>query len=121
MSLTTVADSLPVPSPGRPTDCHRPVPTPQGVRSRLAGSLPTDPTRPDRPKRPKRPAVPTRPVPQRGRRAMLDELTEDPRYLEIKEKLGEPLTPGERARLEAWRAASAQSPAPSAQAEGGEP
>jgi ABC-type lipopolysaccharide export system ATPase subunit len=46
---------------------------------------------------------------------------EDPIYLEVKQRLGEKLTPGERARLEAARAASAQ-PAPvSAQPEGGEP
>jgi hypothetical protein len=65
--------------------------------------------RPKRSKRPKRPAVPTRPVPARGRRAMLAELTADPRYLEIKQQLGEVLTPAERFRLELARSSDGQS------------
>jgi hypothetical protein len=41
------------------------------------------------------------------RTSSLREVLEDPGYLAFKESIGEPLTPGERARLEAARAGAA--------------
>ena len=82
----------------------------------LSGSN-DDPTRPDRPAR----TGPARPARPSGAREKLAKVLEDPKYLEIKERLGEPLTPGERFRLELARAGSAQPGDGSAQPEGGDP
>lgn len=48
--------------------------------------------------------VPDSPGRRRKAGPGLDEIRQDPRYLEVKERLGEPLTATERDRLEAWRA-----------------
>lgn len=66
---------------------------------------------------------PPRDRPDRGP-VDLAALWRDPRYLEIKERLGEPLAPSERATLEAHRgggAARTAGDAPSAPGEGGAP
>jgi hypothetical protein len=54
---------------------------------------------PDRIRGDGRPARPARPGPP-----TLAELARDPAYLEVKERMGEPLTPAERELLDAARA-----------------